>query len=320
MPRDHYAGVKEVGVKLMAPHAEFLGKATAMVDDVCLLRDSAQHAPTRTRGVNSLVMNGEWMGGLLGHLLQLGVNPRIVHWGIDDEKLAGCKVVMRQDNAHTPEALSFRLRDMTTQGAMVINLLDDVLPQHWGTGVPATVMADNNARSRGGMEMKTLFSYDVARNVGCRSILEVNGRSVAYRCPLGTGTLVQVGAIWYERFNSDTYSSMNDVPAKNAFLLPLLQEAGIRPQLSFKNGGDRLAVFGRTDGNMKWITVKNGRESAVNFNVLVANLVPANNYRVTNLMTEQSSLIKGDVLGRDGFPGNLAANGSTVFTVVPAGR
>ena len=56
--------------------------------------------------------------------------------------------------------------------------------------------------------------YVLPPDRGCRTILREGAATVGYRCPSGRGAFVQIGALFYADFNSDSYASLSDVPAR----------------------------------------------------------------------------------------------------------
>ena len=226
MPGNHYQGLKEVGEKLVAPYGKFLGRAHAITDDVCIVRDNLEHLPTKVKNIDSVVMNTDWMGGLVGYLLQSGINPRIHHWGLNPaSELEGCKILIHQDNGLASKGLSEKLSELLKKGHTVINFFDNHLGQSIGLNINQR-NAENRAEwvsfvydnTYSLFSANPMFYYDLGNNSDCKNIIFHNKESVAYQCKMSKGTFVQVGAQFYGVFNSDIYSDQTDV-AKNALLL-----------------------------------------------------------------------------------------------------
>ena len=323
MPRDHFYGVKEIGEKLVAPYGNFLGRAHEMTDDVCLIRDDAEHAPTKTKNVDSIVMNGEWMGGLLGYLLQSGVNPRIHHWGLNPETdLDSCKILIRQDNGLAATGLSQKLQNLMQEGYTVINFFDNSLGQKMGQAINQRV-AGNRAEWVSFLYDNTyslfsanpMFYYDLGNSSNCKNIIFHNKESVAYRCSVGAGTYVQVGTLFYGVFNSDVYQDQTDVAKKRAFIEFFLKENNIRPKIQIKEGADRLAIFGRTDDVTKMITLKSGQLNPQTVHLLVNELSATASYQIKDIFSGKTEIHTGADLMSNGFLINLKGSGSTVVMV-----
>lgn len=96
-----------------------------------------------------------------------------------------------------------------------------------------------------------------------------------------------------------------------------MSETGIIPQVRVREGGDRLAIYGRKDsrGTSKWITIKNSQAQNVNFHIQVQDLLANTKYSVTNLLSFEHTILTGQEIRTSGFPGSLNANGSTVYFI-----
>lgn len=323
--RDHYAGVKEVGEKLVAPYGAFLGRATEMTDDVCLVRDDAQHAPSKVKYIDSIVMNGEWMGGLLGYLLQSGINPRMHHWGLNPASdLDSCKIILRQDNGLYTQGLADKLSALIKDGKTVINFLDSSLATKIGLNIAQKDAANraewvsflfDNTYSL--FSSNPMYYYDLGKNTNCQNIIYHNKDSVAYRCSYGKGTYVQVGTLFYAAINSDNYSEQPDIAKKRSFIEFFLRENKIQSKVQIKEGADRLAIFGRTDGTTKMITLKSGQKAEQKVHLLVRELDLAKMYKVKDVFAGTEASMTGAQLMNDGFAVTLKPNGSTVVMVTP---
>ncbi|MES2528938.1 MAG: beta-galactosidase [Bdellovibrionota bacterium] len=321
-PRKHFEDLKDIGVKLIGPYQDFLGRATAMTDDVCLIRENSQHAPSQSANIDSLVMNGEWMGGLLGYLLQNGVNPRFHHWGMNPEtELHSCAVLIRQDNGPVNPKLVTKLKSLLEEGKTVLNFVDSNLTRSLGLN-----LQQKSGLSRGEWvsflhdNTHSLFSatpyffYNVANERACKNVMYYNQESVSIECQVGKGTLVQTGAVFYGVFNTDWYAEQKDVAQKSQFINYYLRNK-IKTHLSLRGEPDRIAIFGRTDGKMNWITVKSSRKESATATIILNLIDSSKNYIVKDLMTGKTSKSAGANLRSNGIPVELGSYGSTVITV-----
>ncbi len=321
-PRNHFLDLKEVGVKVVAPLQDFLGRATAMTDDVCLIRESSQHAPSKSANIDSLVMNGEWMGGLLGYLLQNGINPRFHHWGLNPEsELDSCKVIMRQDNGPVPAKLVTKITSLLQSGTTVMNFVDSNLTQALGLKV-----SQKTGLSRGEWvsflhdHTHSLFSatpyffYNSSAERSCKNVMYYNQESVAFECQVGKGTLIQTGAVFYGVFNTDWYTDQKDVAAKSSFISYYLKNK-INPKISLKEAGDRIAVFGRTDGHTTMVTLKSSRKEVSKVTVVILTVDKSRNYQVKDLFSGTVLKATGESLRTNGVSVELKSLGSTVLTM-----
>lgn len=322
-PRDHYLGVKELGTKIIAPYQEFLGVAQALHDPVCIIRENDQHAPTKVKGIDSLAMNGDWMGGLVGYLLQANVNPKIHHWGLNSsDELNECRIVLRQDNGVVNPLLVEKLRSLLDDGALVINFLDHSMSEALGFRVKTregTSKAEWVSflfdKSRVLISASPLNYYKTLLSSDCQHTMYHNQDSVGFRCKVGEGTFVQIGALFYDKFNSDDYVSQTDVPAKLKFMEHFLRLQKIDTHFQIKEGGDRIAIFGRSHGKKQWITVKSGQANATKFHIIANSVKNIKSYTITNLLTGKKINMRGLQLKTLGFEAGLNPHGSTVYVV-----
>ncbi|MES2965022.1 MAG: beta-galactosidase [Bdellovibrionota bacterium] len=324
-PRPHFADLKRLGEVLTGPHAEFLGRARGMIDPVCFLREDEQHAYSPNSKIDALMMNGEWAGGFLGYLLQTGLNPKILHWGLNSEaELQACKIVFRQDNGVVNPARTAALSRLLALGHVVVNLVDSTLAKELGIddgkrdqssiGIAQVSFGGANFTSRG----TPLFSFDLGKAPGCRALLNKGSATVGYSCDVGPGQLHQFGTVFYDRYNSDNYGAMKDVLAQKSLLESLLRKSGITPRVNLVKGGDRVVAFGRTDGSTFMVTVKSGLASSTQTMIAIAEVDKAKSYRIHDLFSGRISDMAGSALATTGVAVDLGAHGSTAITIVPA--
>lgn len=323
-PRPHFADLKRIGEAVIAPHADFLGRARAMVDPVCFLREDDQHAYSPNTKVDALAMNGEWAGGFLGYLLQTGLNPRILHWGLNAEsELQACKIVFRQDNGVANPARTAALKRLLDAGHVVVNLIDSTLARelglsvqqhdHGSIGITQVSFGASQFTSRG----TPLFAYDLARAPQCRPLLMKGTAVVGTSCAVGKGQLHQIGAVFYDRYNSDHYATMKDVGAQKTLLESLMKASGVTPRVHLAKGGDRVVAFGRTDGSSFMVTAKSAHATSTQAVVTIGEAKTTMNYRVRDLFSGRETLATGAQLATTGFTVELGAHGSTAVSVTP---
>jgi hypothetical protein len=329
-PRTHFSALANYGKRVIAPNAEFLAEATEVSDAVTIVKDTAAHVPARAAEVNSLLMNAEWSGGLVGYLLQAGINPRIAHWGLGNPgtlaTIAQSKVILRHDPGQVAGDQVAFYKSYLATGGTVINLLGDSLAVRLGLGQsavsdPRTEASRAMSRiSNGSFDVaaKPLFTYTVrSRANNCEAILTLGYSDVAYRCSYGKGTFIQIGALFHDAFNSDHYAHLTDVPQRRAFLAALLRKAGVASQVSVE-GADRVVVFARRSyyGQGLWLTIKNGRETAVSETIRIDGKLlrhavgSGDNIVVEELMAGRSRKMTLQRVIEAGIRIELAPNGS----------
>lgn len=323
-PRSHFSDLKLIGEKLIAPHRDFMGRAKEMADPVCFLRESEQHAYSPNSNVDALAMNGEWAGGLLGFMMQAGVNPEILHWGLSPEaELANCRVIVRQDNGLTNANRTAALDKFIRAGGAVVNFIDSTLLKELGLGVrqvDASTIGVTRVTSGGASfsaRATPLFRFENFPAT-CSVVVSRGNEAIGFECPFGAGRIIQVGSVFYDRYNSDFYSEMTDVAPQRALLDKILRSAGVEPRVKIAKGGDRVVAFGRTDGAAFMVTVKSSLLGPTRANVIVREALTTRTYRVRDLFSTTDAEMPGSVLSTTGAPVDLGANGSTVLMFEPA--
>ena len=303
-PRAPYASVKELGEKVMAPYGDFLASAREMTDNVCLIKDSAQHAPSNVAGVNSLIMNSDWAGGLLALLFQAGINPRIVHWNLNPASdLLSCQLAIYQDNGFSSPELANALRPILAKGGGVLSFLD--------TGLTDLLS--------GKAQLRSLAMQRPEMNDGCTRLpakpMEVDGT----RCPVGGGSVYQARVPIYDVFNTDFYSRVHDANERRKFMEMILLELGIEGKMKIRGGGDRIVAFARTSPDQKnfWVTIKSGQIEETDGYILLKAAQAAVWYSVKDVFSGKTLVKSGADLRTVGFPFELGPSGSTAFFVEP---
>ncbi len=294
-PRAPYASVKEFGERVIAPYGRFLGSAVEMTDEVCMIKDSNQHAPSTVSGVSSRIVNSDWAGGLLALLFHAGINPRIHHWDINPKSdLLSCKLVVYQDNGFATPELAQWLKSVLARGGGVLNFIDDGLTRQ-------------------------LLGRAPTSNPGCVRIpgqpMEVDG----YRCAVGTGYVYQARVPIHDVFNTDFYARVHDAPARRAVMEGVLRDLKIRGRVQIKGGADRVVAYARMsqDAERYWVTVKSGRLDAHAGAIQLSVKRPNSMYEVTEVFTRASVRMRGSDLYQLGWGYSLGPNGSTAYYVEP---
>lgn len=287
-----YDVLKEIGQKIVVPYGEFLASATELTDPVCFIKDTESNLPTTLSGVRSTVMNSDWAAGLVGYLLQAGINPKIHHWGLNDkDELDGCRLLIYQDNGFASPSLLAHLQTHLGRGGGVLTFI--------GTRVLNGVLATAPGQ--------------------CSKLAT---RAAAYegkKCQLPKGVVFHMSQPLYAKFNSDDYAEISDVAERRSFIEQILTTLNIHPQLQLAGGGDRVVAFGRlgADKARLYVTVKNGVTSPVSTRVLWSGADLNKSYRVSRLLESVSSVISGRELATEGFNAYLSANGSDAFFIEP---
>ncbi|MGZ3742804.1 MAG: beta-galactosidase [Pseudobdellovibrionaceae bacterium] len=324
-PRDHFLQLKELGEKLIAPYGNWLGRAVETTDPVCLIKDSNDHVPSVVAAIDSVQMNSTWSAGLVAYALRSGTNVRIIHWGISSpSELKGCRLILRQDSGQTSQSFAHTLKELISQGHTVVNFLDDSLAAKIGIPVAKTLQPSTEPVHLffAGQEFSTrpspLFIYALPPDSKCSSVLTNETFVAGYRCSIGKGSFYQIGALFYDVYNSSQYALASDLPQRELFLKSLLTSLKITPAVHVDS--DKVVGFSRhVDGDPHiWVTVKSALQQPIRTYIQVRDLHPDRQYLVRNLLSsEPPQQLLGATIQQKGFEAQLDSSGSTVFWLEP---
>ena len=125
--RAPYNLIRHIGTQLVVPHATFLARSLEVTDDAVILKDTGMHVPSSDPNIDSVKMNADWSGALLGYLMQTGLNPRILHWKLNsNDSIAQSKIIFLQSSEVLDPSLVRFLRDYVTQGGTLVNDLPGI--------------------------------------------------------------------------------------------------------------------------------------------------------------------------------------------------
>jgi beta-galactosidase GanA len=294
--RPPYALVKELGEKVVAPYGDFLGKAHAVEDAVCVIKDTEAHVPSSIPGVNSVNVQSNLNAGLLGLLMTTGINARIHHWKLNptadllDPKK--CKLIVYQDTGFASAELTDTLTQVIDQGGSVLTFISDGLAHGIRTLRPESVCGPLPAAP---MDM------------------------VGTRCQIGIGSLYQAKVPIYDVFNTDFYFLIGDAPLRRGVFENILHDVGITPHVKINGGGDRTVTFARAnpEGTQLWITAKTARLDGFTGLIQWTDANQALTYEVTDVLAGTTTQLTGALLANPGFQAKLGPSGSTAYMLKP---
>jgi hypothetical protein len=356
-PRPNYFQLKKIGEHVIQPYGDFLGRALEIYDDIAIIKDSASHVPSPIPLINAATANSDWMGGLMGYLMNASVNPHILHGDISKETEFAGKTLAHLDTGHSAARTLDILRTAVDRGQGVINFLANETPCELGiqktdcgkaAELPAPtargaanmqsllfyVDANGELKSGPGPGVQELhmsssnpvFTYEL-KDPRCEGILlSQQSQVVGYRCHTAAkGTFFQVGALLFDQYNSGDYGQLPEPTEHQAFVNAMLKEFRVKKNFELSNDSVRTVAFARKDPKKQvlWITVKTGNTTAqslhlkVDASLLSSNLLSRSDYHVKDLITDQTQTISRDELVNKGFRIELPANGSTVFVITP---
>jgi hypothetical protein len=273
--RAPFALVKKLGTELLGgTMKDTLADMREIDDAVGIVKDDASHRPSPLPAVDSVLVNGEWSGSLLGWIQQRAVNPRIFHMRISNEsEMRAARVLFYQDTGHRDAEREVFFSNYVREGGTLVNMVGDsnlaaLFPQ-----VQPRFNGSNGSVEVGGFVVPSwpLFAYENLPE-GCKSLLESAGHTVAFECAYGSGRFIQLGAAVHASFNTSTYSELGDVPARLALLDTILAPAGVTSFVGLPARSERLTAWARgtPDRNKLLVTTKNARNVPVRGRVRVA--------------------------------------------------
>ncbi len=330
VPSQHFYKLKELGEKLIKPYGDWLARAEEVTDPVCVLKDLQQNIPSYLAAIDNVEMNSTWSAGLIGYLLQGGINPKILHWGLNsDSEIENCKLILRQDTGETSPELAAKLKTLIEQGRSVVNFLDDSLAQKIGIKLNGTLkyaqgyFTDVKFKDQTFLARSApLFSYPVVENTNCKSMLTHLDQSTGYQCTIGKGRFFQLGVLFYDVYNANEYGRQTDLPARAQILAGILADAEIKPSLKFETLASdpafgKLVAFARKVKSLDplWITVKSALATPTSQKLRVQGLEKTRLYSVQDLLAGSEILLKGEEIADNGIPVQVSAFGSTVYWV-----
>ena len=125
-PSRHFALLKRIGQNVIAPHRDFLSRSLEVQDSVAIVKDSTSHAPSPVSSINSLWANSDWTGGLVGYLLNCGINPSILHGELSPEsEFLLPKMLTHIDTGLNNSRTLKMLSSASARGQMIVNFLSD---------------------------------------------------------------------------------------------------------------------------------------------------------------------------------------------------
>ncbi len=233
-PRPHFSLLENIGKKLVQPFGEFLAGSIELSDPVGLILDVNCHAPSRSGQKDNVIIESVWMGGLVGFLLQAGINPQILHTHLfSHDKWWEKKVLLRRDCGIPLTSQVQELKDYVEKGGLLINFGENTLSEWLNTqGAHSCVLQESLQ-------------------------LELNWS----QCRLGKGTVVQVNKEnFIQKNNSDHYGDVEQIKAYQHWISALHPQSWPHPLVQIVGGGDRTTAFGRVSPAQKglWLTIKTG--------------------------------------------------------------
>lgn len=294
--RGPYQLIKEIGEKIVEPFGDFLGNAHEVTDPVCVIKDSEAHAPSLIPGINSRIVQSDWNAGLLGLLMETGINARIHHWNLNPSSdllnQKKCKLIIYQDTGFSSPELIETLTNVIDQGGAVLTFLHDGLAKSIRSNRP---------------------------NAACAPLNPTPMDMVGARCQIGLGALYQARVPIYDVFNTDFYYLIHDASERRGVIDRILSEVKIIPTVKINGGGDRTVTFARSNPRETemWITIKTSRHDGFSGFIQWTSADRSSLYRVVDVLTAKAVQITGSELATLGFKATINDSGSTAYSIKP---
>jgi hypothetical protein len=333
-PTKHFELIKEIGQKIIKPYGEFLSRSVSLVDKVAIIADTKSLSPSAIPGVDARELHSDFAGGLVGYIMQAGINPSVHHWGVNSTReLAKNKIIVIQDSGNLDPKLIQWLADYTANGGTVISFIGDSVAKKLGAPETTNVSVNTGAipvdyisTTKQPLAFEALASsvseYKITNTEQTKALLVTDNKIVGYKHQHQKGQLIQIGAVIHDSFNTGAYAFLKDIPQRRAILEDLLLENNMQTHFSIKERTERVEVFGRKapQDEKLWITVKSGQLEKTRVHVKIHPDLIKNKktiYEVKSILTGKTQKIAGEVLVADGFLINLEANDSGAFLVTP---
>ncbi len=327
-PKQHFALVRDFGQKVIVPYQNFLSKAVRVTDPVVMMKSVSDHAPSSVPGIDSMLMNAEWAGGLLGYLAQAGISADIHHWGLNDTSLLKkVKIIFHQDSGSIDPKLASFYSTFMQNGGTVVATLGNSLAQHLNIGFSAERIKRDQSIKVHSVERQDFdaasspLSFYQNLKTNCRSILWHEEKTVGFKCSVGTGSLIQIGVNFYDIYNSDWYGLISDNQNRVNFLKTILESEKISVAVKLKSANQATA-FARIQSKEKgllWITVKNGRAEGMKDQIIISQELLDNQFSkhrkvyISELLNGKMISLEVEKIKNEGIPFELVGYGSEVF-------
>lgn len=328
-PTKHFDVVRDIGQKIIQPYGHYLSRTKSLVDKVAIIADSDSIIPSPIPGVDSRELHSDFAAGLLGYVMETGLNPSIHHWGINSTKeLAQNKIIFVQDSGTLNPKLVQWLANYVQKGGTVVNFVGDSIAKTIGapsaqgvTTTQGTVALQYQQKGNFDALGTSISEYPVDTQTHITPILRAGNKVVGYNFKSESGgSLIQIGAVIHDAFNTGAYAFLTDIPARRYLLDDVLSDLKMSQHFKIQERIPRVNVFGRKapgDNNL-WITVKSGQLETADFHIMVnQSLSPKSvrHYEVKNVLSGEVLIMDRNTLLTQGIPVRLTANGSAAFMV-----
>ena len=285
------------------------------------------------------------------------INPKIVHADLTPvPPLVDNKLFLHIDTGLNAQSTVEALRQYLARGQGVINFLASDVPCQLGMGpsencqlsLPLSTTSDQrtaltffinsqgklctgsepDAHSVQLLAAGPIFTYDLQTVPNCKAILFLNQKTVGYQCSNKNGSFIQIGALIFDDYNSDSYGQILDFTERRLFMKSLMSSLLIVPQIQWSVGADKVVAFARKDPDQKllWVTVKTGSMKHQSLQLKISQklihegfsvLDKTQIFEVVDLMAQIKQNISLKNIIQKGFNVELELNGSTVFAIKP---
>ena len=290
-PRAAFAVVKELGERFVSPQGPFLGASAPIIDPVCLIVDPVTRRPIPYAQYN--LASEKWSAGLMGLLLEAGVNPAVLQWRLSPQsEFNRCRLFVIQDLGTGSEDLNVFLKSVANKGAGVISMVDARIFNSLTGGAGAR---------------------------GCDSRPTIPGAANLQRCKVGNGWAYYLSTPLYAELNSSRYGSLEDIGSRRAIVSLALADLDLKSSLSIAESEGRAVAFGlrESGGERVLVTVKNAQTRAFRGRVRWSEAKAEQWYSVTRQIDDVSSIHRGRELLDRGFYAGVAPESAEAFMIAP---
>lgn len=341
-PKEHFQLLKNIGQKVIRPYGSILSAAKAIEDSLAIWRDTTSHSPGYMPEISSAAMNSNWSAGLLGILIHAKTHPLFGMKSIDYTAMNQAKMYFSIDGGSVDANTVVNVSSFLKKGGVWVNFLGTSILRQLGVNPTAVRM---NPQTKlislnyvniisPAIEVPVLDSPIYAyTNISerCRNFLTWKNQVIAFICNIDGGTFIQIGALFFEDFNSDSYESPSLAKSKSTRLgwfENLLRDYQVVPRVRWGSDGINVNVVTRSWELDKragyWVTLRSaGRENNLvkmlfpNIEELIKPGTSAQAFQVIEVMSGASRQVSLRDLKEVGISFTLPPQGSEAVSIVP---
>jgi hypothetical protein len=341
-PKEHFHVLKNIGQKIIRPYGSILSVAKPIEDSVAVWRDHTAQSPGNWPEISSASLGSVWSGGLIGVLQQAKMQPVFGMKSVDYTPMTQAKMFFSIEGGGVDANTVVNIASFLKRGGVWVNFLGTSILRQLGLNASATRM---NPQTKlislnyvniisPAIEIPVLsapiYSYSITSDK-CRNYLTWKNQVIAFICNIESGTFIQIGALFFEDFNSDSYEAPSLAKSKATRLgwfENLFRDNQIIPRVRWGADGVNVSAVTRIWELDKrsgyWVTLRSaGRENNSvkmifpNAEELLKVGSVASSFQVTEVMSGSTRQVSLKELKESGITFTLPPQGSEAVSIVP---